>query len=87
MQPLTARKDLPVTKIVESLMDLKPNSTTQDYLYYDPKVVKGSGTTEVPKNRAPFEQAIVFMVGGGNYIEYQNLADFAEVGMVVYDRG
>ena len=43
-------------------MDLKPNSTTQDYLYFDPKVVKGSGTTEVPKNRAPFEQAIVFMV-------------------------
>lgn len=24
-------------------------------------------------------QAIVFVVGGGNYIEYQNLADYAKV--------
>lgn len=27
-------------------------------------------------------QAIVFVVGGGNYIEYQNLADYAKVSRV-----
>ena len=27
-----------------------------------------------------FSQAYVFMVGGGNYIEYQNLVDYVKVG-------
>eukprot|EP00042_Codosiga_hollandica_P046502 m.490133 g.490133 ORF g.490133 m.490133 type:complete len:617 (+) comp57246_c0_seq2:97-1947(+) len=78
LQPTT--KDLPVTKIVESLMDLKPIPQTEDYLYFDPRLVKSSGTTEVPKGRAPFENGIVFMIGGGNYIEYQNLCDYVERG-------
>jgi len=45
----------------------------------DPKQLRGTGTTEVPKNRAPFEHAVVFMVGGGNYTEYQNLKDYCAV--------
>ena len=31
-------KDLKVTKIVESIMDIKPNPVTERYLYFDPKV-------------------------------------------------
>jgi len=27
-------------------------------------------------------QAIVFIVGGGNYIEYQNLMDYSKVGIL-----
>lgn len=34
----------------------------QGYLYFDPRQLRGSGTTEVPRGRRPFEQAIVFMV-------------------------
>ena len=33
----------------------------------------------VPRNKAPSTEAVVFMVGGGNYIEYQNLQDYAKV--------
>lgn len=33
----------------------------------------------VPRNKAPSTEAVVFMVGGGNYIEYTNLQDYAKV--------
>ncbi|XP_055637438.1 protein sly1 homolog [Toxorhynchites rutilus septentrionalis] len=68
------RHNLPVTKITEQLMDCRAGGEVDDYLYLDPKLLKGGDV--VPKNRAPFQDAIVFMVGGGNYIEYQNLVDF-----------
>jgi hypothetical protein len=33
----------------------------------------------MPRTKTPFTDAIVFVVGGGNYIEYQNLLDNAKV--------
>ena len=33
----------------------------------------------IPRKNTPFNQAIVFTVGGGNYVEYQNLMDYAKV--------
>ena len=33
----------------------------------------------MPRTKTPFNDAIVFVVGGGNYIEYQNLLDNAKV--------
>lgn len=68
------RHNLPVTKITEQLMECRSNTETEDFLYLDPKLLKGGDV--LPKNRAPFHDAIVFMIGGGNYIEYQNLVDF-----------
>ncbi|EDW25373.1 GL26465 [Drosophila persimilis] len=68
------RHNLPVTKITEQVMECRSNAETDDYLYLDPKLLKGGDV--LPKNRAPFQDAVVFMVGGGNYIEYQNLVDF-----------
>lgn len=56
-------------------MEIKNSQEIEDYLYLDPKQLK---VTEVPKNRAAFQDAIVFLVGGGNYIEYQNLVDYAK---------
>ncbi len=37
------------------------------------KQLKQQTQTAVPKNRSPFEEAIVFVIGGGNYVEYENL--------------
>ncbi|CAO1307295.1 unnamed protein product [Diamesa serratosioi] len=68
------RHNLPVTKITEQLMDCRTNAEIDDYLYLDPKLLKGGDIA--PKNRAPFQDAIVFVIGGGNYIEYQNLVDY-----------
>lgn len=67
---------MPVTRIVDHLMDFKNSQEMEDYLYLDPKQLK---LAEIPRNRSPFQDAIVFVVGGGNYIEYQNLVDYSKV--------
>ena len=62
-------------------MELKPSPDTDDFRYFDPKLLKPSdgGSASAPKSRAPYQDAIVFMVGGGTYAEYQNLVDYAKV--------
>ena len=37
-----------------------------------------------PQDKAPFSDGIVFVVGGGNYIEYQNLQDYVKTKNVGY---
>lgn len=77
---LPENKDLPVTKIAQQLLD--PASATnssssgkvaEDFLYFDPHESRGSSTRPPPK-RTFYDQAIVFMVGGGNFFEYANVA-------------
>ncbi|CDR44112.1 CYFA0S13e03664g1_1 [Cyberlindnera fabianii] len=74
------KKSMPITKIVETLMD--PSTATEeslkvtdDYLYFDPKVIRGSHSRQ-PK-RQSYLESVVFVVGGGNYLEYQNLQEWA----------
>ncbi|XP_069065158.1 sec1 family domain-containing protein 1 [Pleurodeles waltl] len=67
--------NLPVTRILDNLMEMKSSPDTDDYRYLDPKMLRGSDSS-VPRNKNPFQEAIVFVVGGGNYIEYQNLLDY-----------
>ncbi|KAK1893384.1 Sec1 family domain containing protein 1 [Dissostichus eleginoides] len=70
-------ENLPVTRILDNLMEMKSNPETDDYRYFDPKMLRGSESS-IPRNKNPFQEAIVFVVGGGNYIEYQNLVDYAK---------
>ncbi len=69
-----------MTRIVQNLMDNKSglNTEVDEYEYFDPKVARsaepGSAST-IPRTKNAFSEAIVFMVGGGNYVEYQNIAD------------
>ncbi len=35
-------------------------------------------SANLARSRQGFNDAIVFMIGGGNYIEYQNLQDYAK---------
>jgi len=69
---IPANKDFYVTRVVDSIMDIKEDKLTQDYLYWDPRFPG----KETPKKTTPFKEAIVFMVGGGNYLEYQNIKDY-----------
>ena len=80
---LPTSNDLPVTKAVESLME--GTETPDEYKSFDPKAVKGSldlrktGRTASQQKTATFQDAIVFVIGGGNYLEYQNLQEFSKV--------
>uniref|UniRef100_A0A8C5WJT9 Sec1 family domain-containing protein 1 n=1 Tax=Leptobrachium leishanense TaxID=445787 RepID=A0A8C5WJT9_9ANUR len=69
------QQNLPVTRVLDSLMEVKSNPETDDYRYFDPKMLRGNDSS-VPRNKNPFQEAIVLVVGGGNYIEYQNLVDY-----------
>lgn len=82
---LPARKELTVTRLVEALMDPTTASTkalqdTDDYLYFDPKATRSrtvGGQQSAGKNRMQFSESIVFVVGGGGYVEYGNLMEWA----------
>ncbi|CUM63187.1 uncharacterized protein PRCAT00000756001 [Priceomyces carsonii] len=73
------KKQLPVTNITEAIMDPTNASShsvqiTDDYLYLDPK---SRGGHSKPPKRQFYQEALVFVIGGGNYIEYQNLQEWA----------
>lgn len=72
---LPSTEDVPVTKIVRALMDNRPDppQSIQRYITLDPKQSRDQRTA----GTQPFHDAIVFMVGGGNYVEFQNLENFA----------
>ncbi|CAO2040032.1 unnamed protein product [Urochloa humidicola] len=72
---LSAGRQLALTRTVEALMEGKPNPEVDDYLLFDPRAPRaGSGG----QFRGPYREAIVFMIGGGNYIEYRSLMELAE---------
>lgn len=76
---LPDKKALPITNVVEAIMDPAHASNnsmqiTDDYLYLD---LKSRGGHLKPPKRQPYEDAIVFVVGGGNYLEYQNLTEWS----------
>jgi len=67
--------NLPTTRVVDALMELKSMPDVADYLYFDPKLLRADSSS-TPRNKSPFQEAYVFVVGGGNYIEFQNLMDY-----------
>lgn len=71
------KHNLPATRVVDALMDMKSLQDVDDFRYFDPKLLR-SDSSGIPRNKSPFQEAYVFMVGGGNYIEYQNLVDYAK---------
>lgn len=62
-----------------SAMNHRQGFTDGDLLVLDPQQLRTAGSGTAPTRTTPFHEAVVFVVGGGNYIEYQNLVDFAKV--------
>eukprot|EP00890_Picochlorum_soloecismus_P003933 jgi/Picsp_1/4540/NSC_06761-R1_sm sec1-family protein len=70
---LAGEQQAAVTVAVESLMDGKQTSDTDGYIVLDPKSVSGS----IQSPHQSFKEAIVFVIGGGNYLEWVSLASWA----------
>lgn len=68
-------QNLLVTRIVDSIMDSKNIPECENYRYFDPKMIK---VNDASKQTKSFQEAIVFVVGGGNYIEYANLLNYQQ---------
>ncbi|WWD21359.1 hypothetical protein CI109_105843 [Kwoniella shandongensis] len=79
---LPARKELTVTRLVEALMEPATAATqalqdTDDYLFFDPRATRGRGPTQSARGRQQYQESVVFVVGGGGYVEYGNLMEWA----------
>ena len=73
---LGGRRELPVTRIVDGLMENKAGGEAEDFAYYDPNVHDDSGAR--PREaRKPVREAVVFVVGGGSYVEHGDLQEYA----------
>lgn len=86
---LPAKKELTVTRLVEALMEPSSASTqalqdTDDYLFFDPRATRSrgagmsAGAGGGAKARMQFQEGVVFVVGGGGYVEYTNLLEWAQ---------
>lgn len=74
---LPSDQQLAVVRTVEALAKGQPNQETDSYLMLDPGASKtgSSGSSDV---QGPFRETIVFMIGGGNYIEYNSLQELSQ---------
>ena len=61
---------------MDQLTENKNSKENEEYLYLDPKQLKNA---ESNKSRISFQDIYVFIVGGGNYIEYHNLLAYSKV--------
>ncbi|KAL0488129.1 SLY1 [Acrasis kona] len=82
---------LPLTRIVDAIVNNRPNKlmASEQFVITDPKMLPSQSQVRVMKNdnngaqsgigsggSHTFNDVIVFVVGGGNYKEYQNLGEF-----------
>uniref|UniRef100_A0A1J3IPQ1 SEC1 family transport protein SLY1 n=1 Tax=Noccaea caerulescens TaxID=107243 RepID=A0A1J3IPQ1_NOCCA len=74
---LSSDQQLAVTRTVEALTEGRPNPEFDSYMFLDPRAPKSSsgGGSHV---KGPFREAIVFMIGGGNYVEYGSLQELTQ---------
>ncbi|XP_010941410.1 SEC1 family transport protein SLY1 [Elaeis guineensis] len=72
---LSGGRQLALTRTVEALMEGKPNPEVDSYLVFDPRAPRSGSGAQL---RGPFKEAIVFMIGGGNYVEYRSLMELAQ---------
>lgn len=71
---LSGDRQLALARTVEALMEGRPNPEVESYLLFDPRAPKSSSGSHL---RGPFKEAIVFMIGGGNYMENASLQELA----------
>ena len=85
---LSGERVLPIAVAFDALMANQPGPETADYAYLDPNAPHAKPVG--PREGDPaFHDGIVFVIGGGNYLEYRSLVELksrerANVRSVVY---
>ncbi|VDM96453.1 unnamed protein product [Thelazia callipaeda] len=76
------KHNLPLTKMVDTILtgNSQVNSRYSDdeFRYYDPKLMHQSGKEPQRARNNAAQDVIVFVIGGGNYVEYQNVIDYGK---------
>lgn len=71
---VTSKKELVICQVLDTLMEHKPGGVGENYIYLDPKAPAGP---EPARIRKPFQRAVAFVLGGGNYAEMQALHEWS----------
>uniref|UniRef100_UPI00358E54C0 sec1 family domain-containing protein 1 n=1 Tax=Myxine glutinosa TaxID=7769 RepID=UPI00358E54C0 len=66
---------LPITYLLDNLMEMKNGPETENFRYFDPKLIHGN-EPNISRAKTPFQEAVVMVVGGGTYTEYQNVVEY-----------
>ena len=74
---LSGERRLPLARAVESLMANQPSHETESFALFDPKAPRGAPAPAPRQGDTPYHDAVVFVVGGGNYLEYQGVRGLA----------
>ncbi|CAI9786433.1 unnamed protein product [Fraxinus pennsylvanica] len=74
---LSSAHQVALTRTVDALMEGKPNPEIDSYLVFDPRAPKSTSGSNSSHLKGPFKEAIIFMIGGGNYVEHGSLQDLA----------
>lgn len=53
------------------------------FTFTDPKLRYGADES-LARSTRPFQRGIVFVVGGGNYLEYESVVEHTQEGNVIY---
>uniref|UniRef100_A0A915PMZ2 SM/Sec1-family protein n=1 Tax=Setaria digitata TaxID=48799 RepID=A0A915PMZ2_9BILA len=68
--------------MVDSVLTYNSQSNSRyndtEFRYYDPKLMHSSGKEPQRSRGNPPQDVIVFVIGGGNYVEYQNIVDYGK---------
>ncbi len=75
-QLLPSRRETAVTRAVSALMDNRGGPEDENFAYLDPKLPPGDPGSS--RSRSHYTQAIVFMCGPGNYLEYLSIREGAQ---------
>jgi len=72
----TSSKNLHVTQLVDAVVFHKKNSQVSTFLSLDPKQTNKNGASA--SRTTPYSECLVFIVGGGNYVEYENIVHYGK---------
>ncbi|GAW80040.1 vesicle transport-related protein [Plasmodium gonderi] len=87
---LPKRREIKITKLVETLIENKPSSLNDQFVYIDPKFPPSDNNSINSNNHTNnfteksyirqehVKDYIIFVIGGGNYIEVSALKDLEE---------
>ncbi|KAI8474656.1 MAG: SM/Sec1-family protein [Monoraphidium minutum] len=72
---LSGARQAPVAAALDALVEGRPGPEFESFAVFDPKLPPGRAGLE--RAKGPFREAVVFMIGGGNYLEREQLAAWA----------
>jgi hypothetical protein len=71
---IPASEELPISRSLDALLNRPDSEEARQFIQLDPKA--GKKMSNQVRSNQPIKEAIVFVLGGGSFCEYENVQDF-----------